>query len=84
MTPQILKKLYPNTQLGAHDLISHTGSSGSDWTHQQLGGPQDVQVQALDPGVVNPHLPVDPGALDANEDSKVGREPGGSCQQEPI
>ncbi|TNN36454.1 hypothetical protein EYF80_053374 [Liparis tanakae] len=44
-------------------------------THQQLGGPQHVQVQALDPGVVDPHLPVDPRALDTDEHPEVGGQP---------
>lgn len=52
------------------------------WTHQQLGGSQDVQVQALDPGVVDPHLPVDPRALDTDEHPEVGGQPGGSWRDE--
>lgn len=48
------------------------------WTHQQLGGSQDVQVQALDPRVMDPHLPVDPRALDTDEHPEVGGQPGGS------
>jgi len=47
-------------------------------THQQLGGAQHVQVQALDPGVVDPHLPVDPRALDTDEHPEVGGQPGGT------
>ena len=46
--------------------------------YQELGGSQEVQVQGLDPGVVDAHLPVDPRALDADQDSQVGGEPGGA------
>lgn len=59
-------------------LISVSPLATVKWTHQQLGGPQDVQVQTLDPGVVDAHLPVDPRALDADQHPEVGGQPGGT------
>lgn len=43
--------------------------------YQQVWGPQTVQTQRLDPGDVDPHLPVDPWTLNTGQDAQVGREP---------
>ena len=48
---------------------------GREWTHQQLGGAQLVQLHGLDAGDVDAHLPVDPGALDAGQDAQVSGQP---------
>ena len=45
--------------------------------YQELGGAEHVQRERLDPGVVDPQLPVDPRALDARQDAQVGGEPCG-------
>lgn len=42
---------------------------GSVGAHQQLWGAQFVQAEGLDAGVVHPHLPVDPRALNACQDA---------------
>lgn len=51
-------------------------------THQQLRRPQNVQLQTLDPGVMDAHLPVDPWTLDADQDAEVGGEPRWTCSQD--
>ena len=50
--------------------------------YQELGGAEHVQGERLDPGVVDPQLPVDPRALDTRQDAQVGREPCGLCGRE--
>lgn len=50
------------------------------WTHQQLRGSQDIQVQTLDPGVVDPHFSVDPWALNTDQHPEVRGQPGGICR----
>lgn len=49
-------------------------------THQELWGSQDIQVQTLDPGVVDPHFPVYARALNTDQDPQVGGQPGGTWQ----
>ena len=54
-----------------------SGGEGGEPTYQELGGAEHVQRERLDPGVVDPQLPVDPRALDAHQDAQVGGQPGG-------
>lgn len=43
--------------------------------YQELWGAEYVQSERLDPGVVDPQLPVDPRTFNAGEDAQVGGEP---------
>lgn len=61
-------------------MTSVTSVGTVKWTHQQLRGSQNVQVQTLDPGVVDPHLSVDPWALDTDQHPEVRGQPGGICR----
>lgn len=45
--------------------------------HQEFRSSQLVQLHGLDAGDVDPHLPVDAGALDAGQDPQVGGQPFG-------
>ena len=82
---QVLKPFAPITPsfiFCVDAQISITPQQTVKWTHQQLWSSQNIQVQTLDPGVVDPHLPVDPWALDTDQDPKVSGEPGGSWWDE--
>ena len=59
---------------GLHDLVEPLVRHGP--ADQQLAGADVVQGEGLDLGDVDAHLPVDAGALDADDDSEVGGEPG--------
>lgn len=45
--------------------------------YQQLWGAQQVQSEGLNPGVMDPQIPVNARTFDTRQNAKVGGQPGG-------
>ena len=68
-------RLRLGSRLCLHDPVESL--VGHDPGHEQLGGADVVEGEALDLGDVDAHLTVDARALDAHDHPEVGRQPGG-------